>query len=65
MKIEFPDPKHPDMSPEAILERLRMVEALRRLGVALKEAGERGPIDFPALRTESVESTGDARSQTQ
>lgn len=49
MKVEPPDPKppdpkHPDMSPAAIEERLRMVESLRRLGVSLKAAGERGPI---------------------
>ena len=44
MKVDDPDPKHPDMSPEAILERLQMVEALRKLGVSLKVAGEHGPI---------------------
>lgn len=44
MKVNLPDPKHPDMSPEGIDERLQMVEALRKLGVSLKEAGELGPI---------------------
>lgn len=44
MNVEPTDPKHPVMSSEAIDERLRMVEQLRRLGLSLKEAGERGPI---------------------
>jgi|GEM_PF-4335698 len=40
MTTAYPDPKNPDMSPEAIDQRFRMVEALRKLGVPLKEAGE-------------------------
>lgn len=40
MKIEYPDPKRPDMTPEAIEQRLQMVEALRKLGMSLKDAGE-------------------------
>ncbi|MFN0199485.1 MAG: hypothetical protein ACKVT0_22260 [Planctomycetaceae bacterium] len=34
-----------DMSPEAIDRRFRMVEALRKLCVSLKQAGERGAMD--------------------
>lgn len=48
MKVEPTDPKHPVMSSEAIDERLRMVEQLRRLGLSLKEAGERGPTNHAA-----------------
>ncbi|MEX0726214.1 MAG: hypothetical protein WD065_08095 [Planctomycetaceae bacterium] len=39
------EPPAVDMSPEAIDQRFRMVEALRKLCVSLKEAGERGAID--------------------
>ena len=34
-----------DMSPEGIDQRFRMVEALRKLCVSLKEAGERAAMD--------------------
>ena len=44
MERELDNPKNPDMSPEAIDERFRMVEALRKLCLSLTEAGERGPI---------------------
>ncbi len=60
MNLELPDPKHPDMSPETIRERLRMVEALRRLGLALKEAGKRGPIGAPDPKAASTETTAGA-----
>ncbi|MDP1797648.1 MAG: hypothetical protein Q8K78_09215 [Planctomycetaceae bacterium] len=40
MTFQLPDPKQPDMSPEAIYERLQMVESLRRLCLSLKEAGD-------------------------
>jgi hypothetical protein len=39
MRPERDDPKNPDMSPEAVERRLRMVESLRRLCLSLKEAG--------------------------
>ncbi|MDZ4685237.1 MAG: hypothetical protein SH850_09110 [Planctomycetaceae bacterium] len=46
------DPKHPDMSPEAIAARLNMVEQLRRLCVSLRAAGAaqkiRTPVPSPA-----------------
>lgn len=40
MKPEIDDPKNPDMSPEAIDARFRMVEALRKLCISLRETGD-------------------------
>lgn len=37
------DPRHPDMSPEAIAARLKMVDELRRLCMSLREAGSAPP----------------------
>ncbi len=37
--VEYSDPRHPDMSPEAIASRLAMVDNLRRLALSLREAG--------------------------
>jgi hypothetical protein len=38
--VDTPDPRHPDMSPEAIAARLQMVDELRRLTLSLRAAGQ-------------------------
>ena len=55
MRIEYPDPRHPDMSPEAILARLQMVETLRRLGLSLKEAGDKARAEKAALADRKID----------
>jgi hypothetical protein len=45
MKPESGQPPPVDMSSEAIDQRFRMVEALRKLCVSLKEAGEQARRD--------------------
>ncbi len=55
MPFEYPDPKHPDMSPEAIDQRLRDVGQLYRLGMSLRDAKWLGPVSERALRGEPVE----------
>ena len=42
-----PDPKHPDMSPEAIDQRLRDLAQIYKLGMSLRDAKWLGPIDAP------------------
>ena len=55
MPFDYPDPKHPDMSPEAILQRLRDVSQIHRLGVSLMGAKCLGPVSERAQRGEPVE----------
>ena len=39
-----PDPKHPDMSPEAIDQRLRDLAQIYKLGMSLRDAKWLGPV---------------------
>lgn len=41
--IPIPDPRHPDMSPEAIDQRLRALSQIYRLGMSLQGAKWIGP----------------------
>ena len=58
MRIEYPDPKCPDMSPEGIERRLHVLEALRKLGLSLKDAGERGSVSESATQEVAGSITG-------
>lgn len=55
--IPLPDPKHPDMSPEAIDRRLRELSQIYRLGMSLQGAKWIGPGDgSPSPGTPGSES---------
>lgn len=43
--VANPDPKHPDMSPEAIDQRLRDLAQIYKLGMSLRDAKWLGPIE--------------------
>ena len=43
LQPQIPDPRHPDMSPEAIDRRLRHLSQLYRLGMVLREVKWLGP----------------------
>ena len=43
-----PDPKHPDMSPEAIDRRLRELAQIYKLGMSLRDAKWLGPVNAPS-----------------
>jgi hypothetical protein len=58
--LEYPDPRHPDMSPEGIAMRLRHVDDLRRLAISLREAGRHPPRPV-SLDRDSRKPIGDAR----
>ncbi|MEX1229124.1 MAG: hypothetical protein WEB58_02715 [Planctomycetaceae bacterium] len=60
MTSEPTEPPAVDMSPEAIDRRFRMVEALRKLCVSLKEAGERAAMDV----SQELERDGAIRRRT-
>ncbi len=45
---QIPDPRHPDMSPEAIDRRLRHLSQLYRLGMSLREVKWLGPANVSA-----------------
>ena len=45
--VPIPDPKHPDMSPEAIDQRLRDLSQIYKLGMSLRDAKWLGPIEAP------------------
>lgn len=45
--VAIPNPKHPDMSPEAIDQRLRDLAQIYKLGMSLRDAKWLGPIDTP------------------
>jgi hypothetical protein len=57
MKAEPPEVPPVDMSSEAIDERFRMVEALRKLCVSLKEAGEQARQRKNLAADETLQST--------
>ena len=42
-----PDPKHPDMSPEAIDRRIRELAQIYKLGMSLRDAKWLGPVNPP------------------
>ena len=44
-----PDPKHPDMSPEAIDQRLRDLAQIYKLGMSLRDAKWLGPITLKII----------------
>ena len=43
--ITIPNPRHPDMSPEAIDQRLRELAQIYQLGMSLRDAQWLGPVD--------------------
>ena len=43
--IPEPDPKHPDMSPAAINQRLRQLAQVYKLGMSLRNAKLLGPVN--------------------
>jgi len=60
--IEHPDPKHPDMSPEAVERRLRDLSQIYKLGMSLRGAKWLGPVNPPA--NESQPATTAVPSQS-
>ncbi|MEK6261353.1 MAG: hypothetical protein AABP62_22360 [Planctomycetota bacterium] len=55
LPFEIPDPKHPDMSPEAIDQRLRDLGQIYKLAMSLRDAKCLGPVSERAQRGEPVE----------
>jgi hypothetical protein len=47
LPITEPDPKHPDMSPEAIDQRLRQLGQIYKMAMSLRNAKWIGPINAP------------------
>lgn len=45
--VTIPDPRCPDMSPEAIDQRLRDLAQIYKLGMSLRDAKWLGPVDAP------------------
>ena len=45
---QIPDPRHPDMSPEAIDRRLKHLSQLYRLGMALRDVKWHGTTNASA-----------------
>ena len=43
--ITISDPRHPDMSPEAIDQRLRELAQIYKLGMSLRDAQWLGPVN--------------------
>lgn len=56
-----PDPKHPDMSPEAIDRRLRDLAQIYKLGMSLRDAKWLGPVVTGG--TQPTENLSDGGSQ--
>ena len=48
LPIPYSDPKHPDMSPAAIDQRLRELGQIYRMAMSLRDAKWLGPINAPA-----------------
>ena len=60
--VEYPDPKHPDMSPEAVERRLRDLSQIYKLGMSLRGAKWLGPVNPRANDSQPV--TTDVQSKS-